>query len=402
MSQYGALGFALHGFDYEQILAHYYQGTSLGTVDPRQAVRVLLATGPASFTGADTVAGAPGVHLEPSVTYDVTRSSGSTLALSTSAGRPVANLKAPLVVSGPGPLTVPGLGSYLGSLQLTPDGAGVATVNVVGLDDYVRGVVAAEMPSSWPAAALEAQAVAARTYAITTSVGAGYWDLYSDTRSQVYGGVGAQTPATDAAVAATAGQVVTYNGRPAVTYFFASSGGYTQSVQDAWPGAAPEPWLVAVPDPYDAAGANPYHRWTVRLTQARADALLAGVLDGRLVGILAAHDGRSPYVVSATIVGSAGATKVSGAQLQSMLALRSTNASFTTIATADPAGGSLTGSIFPAPRAGTVVEVQRLERGWRTVARIRLSAAGGLRVAVGAGRYRVAYGPLSGPAVTVR
>ena len=113
------------------------------------------------------------------------------------------------------------------------------TVNAVGLDDYVRGVVAAEMPSSWAAAALEAQAVAARTYAITTDVGGNGYDLYPDTRSQMYGGVEAETPATDAAVAATGGQIVTYDGKPAVTYFFASSGGHTESIQNVWAGATP-------------------------------------------------------------------------------------------------------------------------------------------------------------------
>ena len=91
------------------------------------------------------------------------------------------------------------------------------TVDAVGLDDYVRGVIAAEMPSSWSPEALKTQAVAARTYAITTNVGGGFYDLYPDTRSQMYRGVSAETPATDAAVAATAGQVVTYNGTPAVT-----------------------------------------------------------------------------------------------------------------------------------------------------------------------------------------
>ena len=87
------------------------------------------------------------------------------------------------------------------------------TVNAVGLDDYVA---AWSRPRCQPAGrpqALEAQAVAARTYAITTSVGGGGFDLYDDTRSQMYGGVGAETAATDAAVQATSGQIVTYHGR---------------------------------------------------------------------------------------------------------------------------------------------------------------------------------------------
>ena len=114
------------------------------------------------------------------------------------------DVRAPVTVSGPGPLDRARPGPLSGELELRPDGqGGVETVNAVGLDDYVRGVVAAEMPASWAPQALEAQAVAARTYAITTTVGAADYDLYDDTRSQMYGGVGAETPATDGAVAAT-------------------------------------------------------------------------------------------------------------------------------------------------------------------------------------------------------
>ncbi len=91
------------------------------------------------------------------------------------------------------------------------------------LEAYVRGVVGAEMPGNWPLAALEAQAVASRTYAITDHAGGSHFDVYADTRSQVYLGARAQTAQTNAAVAATAGQIVTYAGQPAIAYFFASS-----------------------------------------------------------------------------------------------------------------------------------------------------------------------------------
>ena len=80
----------------------------------------------------------------------------------------------------------------------------------------------------------------------------------------------AETPATDAAVAATSGQIVTYDGQPAVTYFFASSGGYTESIQNVWAGATPEPWLRGVPDPYDNAGGDPYHSWSPQMSLTAA------------------------------------------------------------------------------------------------------------------------------------
>src|SRR5271154_1169815 len=133
-------------------------------------------------------------------------------------------------------------------------------VKTLPLESYVRGVVAAEMPASWPLAALEAQAVASRTYAITADAGGSRFDVYSDTRSQVYLGKAAETAATNGAIAATAGQIVTYGGAPAITYYFASSGGHTEDVQYAFPGGGAQPWLVGVADPYDQ---GPEHRWTV-------------------------------------------------------------------------------------------------------------------------------------------
>jgi stage II sporulation protein D len=194
-------------------------------------------------------------------------------------------------------------------------------VRKVPLETYVRGVVGAEMPASWPEAALEAQAVASRTYALTDHAGGAHFDVYADTRSQLYLGTKAQTAQTDAAVAATAGQVVTYNGQPAVTYYFASSGGATESVQNAFPGATPEPWLVGVADPYDQ---GPEHSWTVSMSFPTAAARLRGLVRGSFRGVEVLSRGYSPRVLSAYVEGSAGRTEVSGPELASRLGLSST------------------------------------------------------------------------------
>jgi len=99
-------------------------------------------------------------------------------------GRAVARGGSPLQVRGPGPLNVAG-GTYRGTLELSAAG-GVQVVNTLPLEDYVRGVVSAESPSSWPIEELKAQAVAARGYAVTTSHG-GAFDQYADTRSHGFG-----------------------------------------------------------------------------------------------------------------------------------------------------------------------------------------------------------------------
>jgi SpoIID/LytB domain protein len=198
-------------------------------------------------------------------------------------------------------------------------------VRKLPLEAYVRGVVGAEMPTSWPLAALEAQAVASRTYAITDHAGGTRFDVYADTRSQLYLGAKAQTAQTNAAVAATAGQVVTYAGQPAITYFFASSGGMTENVQNGFPGAAAEPWLRGVADPFDQ---GPQHSWSVSMSFAAAAAHLRGLFRGAFRGIEVLRRGYSPRIVTAYVLGSAGRTEVGGPELASRLGLDSTWAYF--------------------------------------------------------------------------
>jgi stage II sporulation protein D len=341
MSQYGAEGYALHGYGFRAILAHYYSGTSLGHTDPDRPVRVLLATGSASFSGATAVGG---IHVSPQMTYAVTATGlGDGVRVSTASGRTVHIFADGVNATGPGPLSTAG-GRYRGTLRFSATASGgVQTVDVVGLDDYVRGVVAAEMPSSWSPQALAAQAIAARTYAITTTVEGDGYDLYDDTRSQMYGGVGAETATSDAAVAATAGQIVTYDGHPAVTYFFASSGGHTESIQNVWPGATADPWLQGVADPYDNAADDPYTSWTRTMSIAAATRQLGSLVRGTLQKIVVTRHGVSPRIITAQVTGTGGTTTVTGAQLEGAFGLDSTDARFAVSGNAGgPGGGGAT------------------------------------------------------------
>jgi stage II sporulation protein D len=425
LSQYGAYGYALHGKDYRYILAHYYQGTSLAATDPNRTVRVLLGTGSAAFAGADA---AGGQKLNPSLTYSVHPNADGSLSLTDPSGKKVGKgFAAPLVATGPGALSLAGHGAYRGSLEFRPDGAGgVETVDALGLDDYVRGVISAEMPAGWSPEALKAQAVAARTYAITDDVGGAAFDLYSDTRSQMYEGVSAETPSTDAAVAATRGQVVTYGGAPAVTYFFNSSGGHTENIEYAWPGASPEPWLRGVPDRYDDAGDDPYHRWGYQMPVAAAAAKLGALVKGQLRGIVVVKHGASPRILVAKVVGTRGSTTVTGVQVQRVFGLLTTWAAFTTISTLPgpapqhglivspsialrgfvpfvPVAPAIHGTVFPAGKRGTLTVQVRIGGGWHGIGTSRIGVGGAYSATLpGKGTYRVVYRGLDGPAVTLR
>jgi stage II sporulation protein D len=414
MSQYGALGFAKHGATYDQILRHYYTGTELGTTDPGQTVRVLLQSGQgtASFSGA-TQAG--GRRVQPGRTYLVRRSGVGRVSLLSARGRRLATFAAPLAVTaGSGAVRLGGSGSYRGALHFHAGAFGVDAVNAVSLEQYVAGVISRESPASWPLEALKAQAVAARTYAITTSKGGAGYDHYADTRSQVYGGVAAETPSTDQAVAETRGQVVTHEGEPVTTYFFSTSGGMTEDVENTSLGDRPLPWLKAVEDPYDDG--SPRHRWgPIRMSVSAAQARLGGLVKGRLRGIEVIRRGRSPRIVAADVVGTGGRTRVDGATLRAELGLDDTWAYFTTIsmfrsaprvsdgAVAGPRPvAAVAGSVLPA-RRGAEVQVQILRRsGWKTVASTTVRRGGRYRAELGQrGTYRAVFSGDSGPSVRV-
>src|SRR6478736_647050 len=422
MSQYGAYGYSLHLKGYSEILAHYYTGTTLAQLDSNPEVRVLLQGGRRSvgFTGA---VGAGGRGLSTARSYSVRLRRGQ-LVLRNSAGKRLGTTAGPLRVDAPigQPLklfgtSTPGVtnGLYRGSLLISASGSGLVAVNALNLEDYVRGVVSNESPSGWPAEALKAQAVAARTYAITTNAGGATFDQYADTRSQMYRGAESETSSTDAAVAATRGQVVTYQGRPVTTYFFSTSGGETEDIENSFIGASPEPWLRAVVDPFDAV--SPKHRWgPYRYTRAQVEAKLGGLVRGHFKRIKITQRGVSPRVVRAQVVGTRGKVSVTGPQLRARFGLFDTWAFFTTVTSkpktpkppnvpppATPSGGvtpavraamahmpRLAGSVSPA-RAGRWFRVERRTGArWTLAADAVLGRGGRYSVAVpGAGTYRV-------------
>lgn len=336
MSQYGAYGFAQHGYDYRRILAHYYRGTAIGAVSTAQEVTVALASGRRSITVAGA-SRAGDVALDAGRVYRLSASRKGGVAIIDDAGERVGRVTggAFRVENGGAPVQLMGRSGdglsdarYRGALVVRPAGPLSFDVdNAVGLEDYLRGVVGAESPSGWPAAALQAQAVAARTYAVATGGG-----LHADTRSQVYHGTAAETAATDSAVASTSGQVVTYRGVPIVAYFFSTSGGRTESVQNGFPGSTPVPYLTSVPDPYDAV--SPKHTWRKRMPLAEAEARLGPHLQGHLRKIVILRRGHSRRIVRARIVGTAGATVVDGATLKERFGLYDTWARFSVLTTA--------------------------------------------------------------------
>ena len=305
MSQWGAYGYARHGWSWQRILGHYYPGTDVSPA-PVSRVRVLLATAQPKAAVACAaplqVSDATGrTYVLPPASYSV----GRKLVLPVGRRRvrvagkrhahhesfatvPVRRaLRSPLVFDCPSaPLTWNG-GAYHGLLVVRRGGKRLSVVNSLALDDYVRGVVGGEMPDRWNLAALEAQAVAARTYALATLHPNKHFDLFSDTRSQVYGGIAYETERTNLAVERTANRVLTWRGRIASTFFFSTSGGRTANVRDVWPSLGDIPYLRSVDDPYDMS--SPHHSWRVVLPASKLAAAkleLERGDDGRVTAVL--------------------------------------------------------------------------------------------------------------------
>src|SRR5215203_2337793 len=193
MSQWGAKGYAEHGWTYDRILAHYYPGTTLGAA-PVTTVRVLLVEGAKTLTLSSTgpwrVVDAEGTSSDLAAGKLVL---GQALKLKPPGATEA--LLPPLTFQGTaGPLKL-GTTTYRGAIAVQKGAAGkLQAMDAVGLEDYLRGFVPSEMPSSWHAEALKTQAVAARSYALAQRATGKQYDLYADTRSQVYLGVAAEKP----------------------------------------------------------------------------------------------------------------------------------------------------------------------------------------------------------------
>jgi stage II sporulation protein D len=399
LAQWGTLGFARHGWAHDRILAHYYRGTTLER-RPAPTVRVLL------------VEGAKRVRLASESGWSVTDARGAKVALEAGkltlgAGLLVAGqtLSSPLTVNpGATPVSVRGK-PYRGGLQVFSNGKKLEVVNALGLEEYVRGVVGLEVPSNWPSEALKAQAVVARSYALaslSTDVSARAYDLFADTRSQVYGGIEAESDPVTRAVDATAGQVVVFDGKVATTYYSSSSGGRTTSAEEAF--GKPVPYLVSVPDPYDTL--SPYHDWGPVLFDARklGKALKVGA------GLVSLDTIRDPsgHVTKVTAVGPAGEVSSDGASIRFLLGLRSTAFTVGFLALQPPAkvafgaDAQLDGT---ARGVGAVtLEARPKGRSWQTVGTVEPDARGAFTMLVRpeeTTQYRLAAGDLRAGLVTV-
>jgi len=392
MSQWGAYGFAKNGWSYKAILKHYYTGIAFGSV-PNAPLRVRLRSGLSSVklscakpyrattTGVrfDIPAGVTATVTWVNGRYRVSAGGRSKAFTSPVTFTPRAGSLKLLT-----PTDLGDTGLFRGVIRvLRPDG-GFMIVNRLPLESYLRGVVPREVSPSWPAASLKAQACAARAYAQRSRNPGESYDVYCTTRDQVYMGVGVEDPRTNTAVKETAGVVPTYDGSVISAFYFSTSGGHTESIENSWQ-TAPVPYLKGVDDPYDTY--SPMHEWTPKQYAASTLAgKLGGSVSGSLRAIYVVDRGVSPRVVKAAIVGSKGVQFLHGSILRSKLGLMDSWAYFRSMsispAAADKttitAGDSIAikGRLYQAaPTDAKVTLHYYVNGGWhtRSVATVKVS-----------------------------
>jgi stage II sporulation protein D len=347
MSQYGARGRALAGQDAATILTHYYPGATLGATDPNQPVRILVlskfkstAAVPLRLYGRGapwTIDGIDGTFPQDASLQVTKVGTGLRIVVADRIGTVLLDrATGGILLVRPGVAMTgriqvwskPGVyDAYRGVLRLRVSGTGVDVVNETTLDLYLLGVVPAEMSPTWPTEALRAQAIAARSYAARRLHPAtGTFDLYDDTRTQVYRGSVGEKPGSSAAVADTAGQILMSGAAIVEALFHSDDGGATENNENVFVSssggvyARPVPYLRGSPDrapdgaSFDAGA--PRATWqTASYTLDQLSTVFAS--DARTnVGALIALDltnrGVSGRLIGVTLTGSVGTKIVSG------------------------------------------------------------------------------------------
>ncbi len=376
MSQWGSKGMSEIGYSAAQILMHYYQGTSVVPVALRPSIRVGLLQGVGQMTIRSAGAISGDGHLEiqwstgtrnvlPGEVWQIkaegdqwrlykngaveTDTFGGALRVA------FAPLNSLLKIDETGNRYRRG---FLDLVHRSGSATFDAVIELSSYEDYLYGL--GEVPSSWPITALQAQAIAARTYALEKAIRLGdrrsgcNCTVYSSTADQAYVGYEKEAGSMGArwvsAVDGTGGQAVTLDGAPVQAYYHSSSGGHTENNEFVWGGSAIS-YLRGVPDTADAATGNSNFKWSITYSAEQLSTILnsspatsvGSVIELAIVPPVGVS-GRVGSVINSDqggvrIVGTGGTKRVSGSTLRTVLGFKSSLFSvFKTMTMSHPSG----------------------------------------------------------------
>lgn len=201
-------------------------------------------------------------------------------------------------------------------------------INKLNIEDYLKGVIPSEMPSSFNIEALKSQAVAARTYALSKIKEKNIYDVTATPNSQAYLGLDKETEKTNLAVELTKDEVITYDGKVIEAVYHSTSGGYTENNENVW-FSVPYPYLRGVESPYEEN--SPHYNWTQTFTNYRIQILFKKYFKekniddiGEILGFEVLRRGVSPRVVEIKVIGMYDEIILTGPEFQSILGLKST------------------------------------------------------------------------------
>jgi len=307
LGQWGAKGMALAGLSYRFIDQHFYSGATWANLDTANVpIHVAVLWGTATYRvvpsgPAQLIAGTRVTNIAVGQSLSFSVAGGVQKIVPTSASTR-------LTVYGPSGR----YHAYRGTIVAQPSGGLLYIINVLPIEDYLRGL--GEVPSSWPLEAIKAQIVAARCYALTHMGSTALYDVDDTTRFQVYRGIDAESGSQNAAVDQTAGQVLMYAGRVIEAFFSASDGGHTANVSDVFGGSlATYPYLRGVLDPWDVVA--PRHTWYTAVypyaTLERVYFTSADVaIYGHLVGLDLRDRDASDRLNTVGLIGSRGVKRI--------------------------------------------------------------------------------------------
>jgi SpoIID/LytB domain protein len=350
MSQWGSYGLALQGWGPPRILKHFYSGTRLATAEaPPATLRIGLVQRTSAVrleaqeAGVELRLGDPAqgelVATIPAgetwrvravdTRYRILDASGATVARVGGTSTPIFAVYQPLGarVRVPEALHTYNRGWIELGLHECGGGCKIRLVLTISPQEYLYGL--AEVPSSWPPAALRAQAIAARTYAFTKAAAGQHravcdCALYASSFDQVYAGWdkegGLAGERWVKAVDDTEGRVIVDQGSTIQAFYMSSSGGHTENNENVW-GGTPIPYLRGVCDPGDYTTSNPSAVWQVSYTAEELTERL-GLGIGTVTGFANAQRGVSGRIVTITVRGQDGSATISGSALRSALGLR--------------------------------------------------------------------------------
>ncbi len=214
--------------------------------------------------------------------------------------------------------------AYAGRIYLIPDGTVFHVVEYAPLETYLYGVLPYEMSYAWPAEALKAQAVAARTFTLKSmeTTSKRYFDLYSDVRSQMYKGAGKIYPSVRRAVDATRGEILTHQNKTFYTYYHGNCGGATDSVTSWNPGAKAIKPLSGAKCGYDKHAKN--YSWQMNVPRAKVENYAASIgLKGALKSVSVARKTGTGRATNVTLQTSKGKKTVACGKFRAAAGIKS-------------------------------------------------------------------------------